>query len=140
MTYATQQDLIDRFGEEEIINRTDRSGTGSIDATVVDLALADADDEINGYLGQQYELPLASVPSLLNRLAADIARYRLYDDAASDEVRNRYKDAVSLLTSIARGNVSLGMPSTGPADTGEAVTVTPAAGSVWGRSGNGGLR
>jgi len=109
MTYATQQDLIDRHGADELLQLSDRTGTGLIDTVVVARALADADAEINGYLAGKYTLPLADAPEILVRLACDIARYHLYDGRQSDGVRQRYDDSVKLLKCMSRGEVSLGV-------------------------------
>lgn len=123
--YATRAALIDRFGEAELIQLTDRERLGVIDDTVLDQAIADAAHEIDSHLAGRYTLPLATVPPVLTRVACDVARYRLYDDAAPEEVRNRYKDGVRWLEALARGTVSLGMPpaetpaATGPRFTGE---------------------
>ena len=107
MTYATQADLTDRFGAVELAQLTDRTNGVVIDATVLGRALADADAEIDSYLATRYSLPLASTPVVLVRMAADIARYRLYDDRVTDAVRQRYGDAVSLLKRMASGEVQL---------------------------------
>lgn len=107
MTYATQADLIDRFGEEELAQRTNRVDGLTIDAVVLARALADADAEIDGYLATRYSLPLASVPAVLVRLGADMARYRLYDDGVPETVAQRYKDAVALLNRMAKGEVQV---------------------------------
>jgi len=109
MTYAVQQDLIDRFGQTELLDLTDRNNTGSIDATVVSRALTDADGEINGYLTGRYTLPLSTVPGVIKRLACDMARYYLFDIKATDQVLQRYKDAIKFLQSIAAGTASLGV-------------------------------
>lgn len=109
MPYATPQDLEARFGADELVSRTDRSGAGVPDEDAVVRALADAEAEIDGYVGARYRLPLPAVPAVLTRLACDIARYRLWQDAASAEVRARYEDARRLLEAIARGLVSLGV-------------------------------
>ncbi|GIX17702.1 MAG: hypothetical protein KatS3mg119_1888 [Rhodothalassiaceae bacterium] len=103
--YAQLQDLIDRVGAREITELTDRADppAGAIDASVAERALADADAEIDGYLAARYDLPLSPVPAVLTRLATDIARYRLWDDRAPEEVRQRYEDAVRLLREIADG-------------------------------------
>ena len=108
MTYATQQHMIDRFGQAEVIELTDRASLGAIDATVLARALEDADAEINGYLATRYTLPLSPVPLTLTRLAADMARYYLYDDQVPDVVRARYQDAIKFLRHVADGVVSLG--------------------------------
>lgn len=108
MTYATQADLVARFGDAELAQRTDRENGTVIDAVVLERALADADAEINSYLAKRYTLPLASTPVVLTRLACDMARYRLFDDGTPDTVRQRYEDAVSLLKRMASGDVTLG--------------------------------
>lgn len=109
MTYAVQQDLIDRFGNQEILELTDRASLGAIDAAVVDRALADADGEINSYLESRYTLPLAAVTPILVRLAADIARYYLYDDRVTDSVKKRYDDAIAFLVLVAKGSATIGV-------------------------------
>jgi len=115
MAYCTRQDMVDRFGEQELIDLTDR-GTpplGIIDSAVLDGAISDASAEIDGYLAGRYELPLASVPSVLKRIACDLARYHLYDDAASEHVAKRYDDAIRFLRAVGRGEISLGVDAAG---------------------------
>lgn len=107
MTYATQADLVDRFGEQELAQRTNRVDGLTIDTVVLARALTDADAEIDGYLATRYALPLGSVPAVLVRLGADMARYRLYDDGVPETVRVRYQDAVSLLKRMATGEVQV---------------------------------
>lgn len=108
MSYATQQNMIDRFGEQELIELTDHANAGSINVTVLGQALADADAEINAYLVSRYTLPLASVPPVLVKFAADVARYQLYDTRATEQVKARYDDAIKFLKLLASGAVSLG--------------------------------
>jgi len=120
MPYVTQQQLVARFGEEELIQLTDRANVGAIDAAVLNQAIADAGAEIDGYLAGRYQLPLAQVPSVIALYCGDITRYRLYDDAARDEVRKRYEDAMKFLRLVSEGKVRLGADE--PA--------APAAGSV----------
>ncbi len=115
MPYTTRAEMIERFGERELIQLTDRSGAGIIDEAVLSRAMADADAEIDGYLRERYALPLAAVPPVLARLAANIARYNLYDEMAPEEPRRRYEDAVRTLKAIAKGEVHLGLPTGGAA-------------------------
>lgn len=114
MAYATVADLIARFGEEELIQLTDRAGAHAVDSAIAQRALDDASAEMDGYLAVRYQLPLPTVPTLLARIACDVARYRLWEDHASDEVRRRYEDARRLLEAIAKGLVSLGLPANLP--------------------------
>lgn len=120
--YATQQQMIDRFGEDELIQLTDRANAGVIDPQVLDQALADADATINDYLAGRYNLPLAVVPSSLSRLACDLARYFLYDDHPSEAVRQRYEDAVKFFDAVAKGAIKLGVDA---ADQAAPVAGTP---------------
>lgn len=107
MRYATQSDMVDRFGQTEVAQLTDLVNGAVINTAVLGRALGDADAEIDARVGARYALPLASVPPVLVRVAADIARYFLWADAASEQVRNRYKDAIGLLDKIATGHVRL---------------------------------
>lgn len=135
MTYATQADLEARFSAEEVLQLADRNRDGVIDAGVVDQALADADAEIDGYLGSRYQLPMAAVPQIIKVYACDVARYRLYANAATEEVRNRYLDAQKFLRLAAEGKVMIG-PSpngTAPLQAGGAEMVS--GGRVFGREG-----
>jgi phage gp36-like protein len=108
MSYATPEDMLTRYGADELAQMSDPFGTGEADAAVIDRALADAHAEIDAYLIGRYSLPLAHVPAALARIACDIARYRLWADRASDEVRRRYEDARRLLEQIGNGSVSIG--------------------------------
>lgn len=105
-TYCTQADMVARFGERVIIQLTDRTGSGVIDSVVLGDAIADACAEIDGYLTDQV-LPLASVPSNLIRIAADIAAYHLHRGRPVDDVLNRYTQAIDYLTKVSKGTVRL---------------------------------
>lgn len=111
MTYATQQNMVDRFGEREVIALTDRDNVGVVDATVLDKALQSADSEINTYLAARYSLPLISTPLVVRDFACDIARYRLSsaEVVETEEVRNRYRDAIKFFEKVASGVNSLGL-------------------------------
>lgn len=115
MTYATHQDMIDAFGEREVIAITDRENAGAINAAVLAKALAQADGEINPYLVGRVTLPLASVPTVLVTHACDIARYRLTgsETVETETIARRYKDAIRFLEFVAAGKVSLGIDSSG---------------------------
>ncbi|EGJ49045.1 gp436 family protein [Desulfocurvibacter africanus] len=125
MSYASQQDIVDRHGEEELLLLADRDGDGVVDPDVILQAQADADAEIDAYLAARYQLPLPTVPTVLKRLAVDILVYRLASDAGTgtDERRLRYEDAVALLRRISKGEVSLGLTEA-PTSTGGGVHMT----------------
>jgi len=123
MAYATYDDLIMRFGQDQILVLADRDGDGQADAEVIARALADADAEIDVYLSARYQLPLAESQPLLTRLACDIAVYRMCgDDAhmATEERRKRFEDAVALLRRIRSGEVAVGPQPEPQSSTGSA--------------------
>lgn len=108
MSYATQQDMITRFGEEELVTLTNSAPNAeSIDEDVLALALTDADAEINSYIGGRYKLPLATTPSVLVLRACDIARKRLYRERLTETVKDAYDEAVAWLLLVSRGAVVL---------------------------------
>lgn len=113
-TYAVQQDMVDRFGESELVRITDRtsdrSGT-TIDTTVLARALADAHSDIDSYLMGRYSLPLTTVPTRLKTACADLARYKLYHRDPPEHIRRTYEDQVRWLEKVGEGKLALGLDS-----------------------------
>ena len=107
MPYATQQDLIDRFGEQELIEQTDRENGEEVDANVVSKALADADELIDSYIARRVALPLSAVPDRLVRVASNIARYFLYADRPTEAVQRAYDLDVKWLLEVSQGKAVL---------------------------------
>lgn len=111
MTYATQQDLVERFGAEELIQLTDRTNipVSTIDAVVVGRALSDASAFIDGFVQKVARLPLSPVPDVLTKIAADIARYYLHGKSADKDspVTRAYVDANTYLLNVSKGLVAL---------------------------------
>ncbi len=107
MAYATQQDIIDRYGEEILAVAFDRDNDGAAETDAVAAALSDASDEIDGYLGR-YNLPLADPPRILTFLCVDIALYKgSVETVNTEERRKRYEDAIRYLTKVAEGKIQL---------------------------------
>lgn len=140
--YATVDDLIDRFGEAEMIGLTDPDNT-AVQSARAQRKLDDAHALANGYVGMAYRLPLAGcakpapqpgnpqaveyvAPPLLTRLVCDIARYYLYDDKCTDEVLKRYEQAKQELLHISQGKATLACPWGGVA--GDPLSADPQAG------------
>lgn len=111
MAYATAQNIIDRYGEQELLLVADRDNDGISDVDVIATALNDSTDEINVYVASNYTLPLDPVPSVLVRICVDITMYRLATNAGTltDEKKERYKSCVSMLDRIASGKLSIGV-------------------------------
>ena len=124
MIYATVQDMIDRFGEPEMIQLTDPAEQAAVQSARIQLKLDDAHALADGYLGRVYALPLAGCakpvgvgavqyvpPPQLTRIVCDVARYYLYDALAPEhEVYLRYKAAQHELQQLADGRAVLACP------------------------------
>jgi len=113
MSYATPSDMIARYPNRDLVQLSNEDPTQTaVNQAPLAQALNDASAEIDGYLESRFALPLADSPAVLNRLACDIAMYRLQSlrplhDLA--DARKRYEDAVALLVRVARGEVTLGL-------------------------------
>lgn len=133
--YITTEQLINLFGEQELIQRTDRPPfTGAINQVVLDEAIDKAERKIDGYLRSVYSLPLSAeliAGSSLPETCGDIIRYALYHDMATDEVIRRYKDAIAWLKDVQAKRVTLGAVDTTVAPTGNMVIKQGVSGIDW---------
>lgn len=135
MPYCTLQNLIDEFGEQELIQLTDRSNAGVVDQYVLDRAMQRADRMIHRHLGGRQALPVGADDVV--DLACDITRYYLYSTVAPDEVRTRFEDALKALEKMAKGQLAVADTAGQPAaSAGDAATVV-SGGHVFGRNDNG---
>ena len=162
MTYANATELLTRFDAAEIAQRVDRgvprlvtaelltalASFGDLGAftaaeiarantalVVVQRALQDADDTINGYISARYTMPLAPVPAVLARVACELARFYLYDDQVTDLIKDRHAANMKWLAEVSKGTVSLGADATSglqPASSAGAELVSGA--TVWKRA------
>lgn len=101
--YITRQDLIERYSRREI----ERLETNINSPDAVAAAITDAVDAINGYISAYHALPLPIIPASIKRVAAVLARYYLYKDKPTEQVRTDYEDAIRWLEQIASGKVKL---------------------------------
>lgn len=139
MPYISHQELADRPGARELaevatpqhlpvvdfglmevtLQGADRSAWPPEEISVadealarVDLAVADAQALIDGFLSRRGYLPLATVPGVVANWTRVIARYYLHKDRVAadnnDPVLRDYRDALKLLQLMADGKFSLG--------------------------------
>lgn len=136
--YATQQDMIDRYGSPRLVELTDieEPRAGAIRSAVLGAKLADADAEIDGYLIGRYSLPLAAWPAILKVHACSIAWYRLLGAVADESARQDYQDAVGYLARVADGRISIVAPADVPASAGAGAVLFDAGSKVFGRPGS----
>jgi phage gp36-like protein len=117
MAYVTLQELIDRFGDSELATLAPPDDIGgTLDSAAVTRACEDASGEADGYIAAAgYSTPLSPTPAIVTAYVADMARYRLYDDHAPDQITRRYQDAIKFFRMLAEGKVQLGVQE--PAST-----------------------
>jgi phage gp36-like protein len=102
MAYASAADLLERYPAQEILELTDREGTGDIDYPRVERALADASGAVDEALrAAGYALPLARVPAGVIEQTCLLARCRLYDVTMPEHVRHLCKEASGWLDRVA---------------------------------------
>jgi len=126
--YATIADLVAKIprGEQELIELTDRTGSGDVESAKVQDALDTATSTADSYLAKVAVVPLTFVPELLQTHVCNIARYQLYGDAPTDEVRRRYDDAIAWLKDVVAGRADLGLPP----ESGEQITQRARRGEI----------
>ncbi len=100
MPYITEDDFELAFGADELEELLANGG----DFARTEAAAAST---ISGYLAARYALPLAAVPDIVKAWALDITRYRLWDEAAPEEVRRRYEAALAQLRDAQAGRFML---------------------------------
>ncbi len=130
MPYAIQADLELRYLARDLKLITSEDGA-AIDAARCAQALTDAGDEIDGYLGQRYGLPLVLVTPMLTRIACDIAIYRIQTLRPQDDVkdaRQRYEDVIKTLKML--GDGSLKLPGATLLDSVQQQVATPSGGGA----------
>lgn len=104
--YCPEARYADRFGQEELDQVTASSGGLTYAA-----AAADADALVDSYLGaikgRTFVLPLSTPPARIVGVAADLTRYNLWANRASEEIRNRRDQAIEFLKDLAAGRAVL---------------------------------
>lgn len=136
----TLQDLIDRFGAEELAQLTNRQAQfdAVIDEAVIDRAINDATGEVASYLlpaglvrtgalGNVIYVPSGAIPDALLLKTCDIARYYLYGKGLTDVVQTRYDNAVKWLDKVKKEPEMLTGPKSVAVSNDQAAHVIPNA-------------
>lgn len=120
MSYSTREEVREMLKDDAldmIIGDTfeeDKEEREANIGPIIDMAIGDADAEIDGYLAKRYRVPFFPVPRVLNKFSKDIAIYNLFSRAGIDEGEseknylNRYNAAIKFLTLVAKGDVNIG--------------------------------
>ena len=116
MRYCTRADIGNAIPEMTLIQLSnDDPSSMAPNESVIEDAVRQAEELVDGYLRGRYTLPLDPVPTVLRDAVVYLARHWLYqrrpEGALPDAVKDSRKDTVKLLESIRDGVVTLGMPS-----------------------------
>lgn len=122
MAYCTLDELKDRYSERMLVSLSDRGdvATGTVDADLIDRAIADADALIDGYLKVRYALPLATLPRLVKDLSLRISIYYAHAHVAADKIKTDYEEALKTLKQISQGLIQLDVEGVEPPASGAA--------------------
>lgn len=110
LIYINDQDLERRFGPQEISDL--KNHVGGTEAEMQDTlrrAYRDATDEMNSYLSVRYAVAVVFNPpvEMIKIYCCDIARFRLWGDQPTEEVRKRYERALSWLADVRDGKANV---------------------------------
>lgn len=110
MAYITEYDLLNLFGDEPCMQGND----GVPATTRITAAIEVVEGEVNAYLRSGgYAVPFTGTG--IKGRVADWVRYRLADDqgTVTDNIRDRYTEAVDFFRAISKGEISLSTPNSG---------------------------
>lgn len=117
MPYLDETGYSERFTPRELQQLTQTGG-----GIKLEQAIADASETVDSYLaaipGRSFTLPLTVPPAKIVGVTADIARYELWAQRASEEVQRRYEQAISYLKDLVAGRASLIIGDETPIDDG----------------------
>ncbi len=127
MSYSTREEVRAMLKDDALdaiigdAYQEEPSAKEELVAPLIDSAIADADGEIDGYLAKRYNVPLSTIPKVINKFSKDIAIYNLFSrmgiekDSDAEIYLTRYNAAIKFLTLVAEGKVSIGTETEDPA-------------------------
>lgn len=100
MAYSTVADIA--LSEQDLIDLTDDTDSGAVDAAILAAEIDRADRLIDSYLRGRYHTPFDPVPPEIVELSAALTKYNLYDrrGLVDDIIRRDRDDRVSFLKDL----------------------------------------
>lgn len=129
MAYSGADEIIDMLKDDTLNPIIGNGYITSVDERkavirpLAEDAIADADAEIDGYLMKRYPVPMCPAPAVIGKYSKDIAIYNLVSRAGIDtgeresNYLTRYKNAITFLTKVAKGEVDIVQEGTDQAKT-----------------------
>ncbi|EKA5517369.1 DUF1320 family protein [Salmonella enterica] len=132
MLYASAQDMRDRYDNLDTL--LFQPGSDTPNEKKLTQALNDAGALADSYLSAKYALPLAVVPQVLVQHCCAIAFYYLCDQQATDQARDRYREALTWLREVKNGSIPVGVDEAGSAPASDDLPQMQAEAPVFGRN------
>ncbi|EJY4049056.1 gp436 family protein [Salmonella enterica] len=132
MMYASAQDMRDRYDNLDTLLFQPDSDTPN--EKKLAQALSDAGALADSYLSAKYSLPLAVVPQVLVQHCCAIAFYYLCDQQATDQARDRYREALTWLREVKNDIIPIGVDEAGSAPESDDLPQMQAEAPVFGRN------
>ena len=103
MAYITIEDL--NLPAEVLIRLTDDAGAGEVNEEVVNKAISDAGNLIDGFCGGAYTVPFSGPPSVIKKLCVDLTLFELYNrrSLAPEHIRLKRDSALDFLKMVSAG-------------------------------------
>jgi phage gp36-like protein len=131
--YIQQSDLEGKLGNNKLLQLTDPDGTGTIQTSIVNDAIAAAEGRFESYVRTRYQLPVPAT-SLVTSLCLDLAIFNLFrlsstvDDGVYKVWQDASSSAIKTLEAISQGKAALDVPAATESAT-NPVTADSALGS-----------
>ncbi|EIE8425083.1 DUF1320 family protein [Salmonella enterica] len=132
MLYASAQDMRDRYDNLDTL--LFQPGSDTPNEKKLTQALNDAGALADSYLSAKYALPLAVVPQVLVQHCCAIAFYYLCDQQATDQARDRYREALTWLREVKSGSIPVGVDEAGSTPASDDLPQMQAEAPVFGRN------
>ena len=126
MAYCEKSDILGQISEDQLINLTDDKKTGAVDETIIAQAIAEADAEIDGWVGKRYSVPLFPVPAMAKKISTDFAVCNIYKRRRGlpEDRKLIYDNDIAFLKAVSKGDATLGVDDpTGSPQDGNAVVL-----------------
>lgn len=116
MAYATINDMVERFGQIEMIRLSTRDTAlmEAIDGARVAELLEDATSVINSHLRRRYAVPLSPVPREIRRACCILARYDLAqggEQTPTEAMETERSQVMKWLRELGEGDARLDVAS-----------------------------
>ena len=108
--YSSIEDIQKRLSTETLLTLADKDEDGQPDTTILEAAIADADAEIDAYLGNRYRVPFEEPPALVRSMSTVLAINVLFSRVpglVSEEHQQRAVEVRHLLRFLADAELDI---------------------------------